>query len=147
MNLCTRHAGRLLAVVCLALLCTFAAWAQMATETKQPGTATVSIYRVAPGKHLDFMKWMAAREAAAKEAGAPAVQWYAHMDGDSWDYLAIAPESTDAMDDKVDAILKSKGLTTGFKGGLELRTMMASHTDTFARGPVTAADMVEWATK
>jgi hypothetical protein len=147
MNLSTRHAVRLLAVVCLALLCTFAAWAQMATERKQPGTATVSIYRVAPGKHLDFMKWMAAREAAAKEAGAPAVQWYAHMDGDSWDYLAIAPESTDAMDDKVDAILQSRGLATGFKAGLEFRTLIASHTDTNAAGPVTAAEVVEWASK
>ena len=147
MNLSTRHAGRLLAVLCLALLCAFAAWAQMATDKKEPGTATVSIYRVAPGKHLDFMKWMAAREAAAKEAGAPAVQWYVHMDGDSWDYLAIAPASTDAMDDKVDAILKSRGLATGFKGGLEFRTLIASHTDTKAAGPVTAAEVVEWASK
>lgn len=145
MNVSVRKAALLLAVLSLALLSAFAAWAQMGTDNKEPGSVVVSIYRIAPGKHVAFLKWMADRDAAAKEAGAPAAQWYVHTDGDSWDYVAITPESTDEQDDKVDAILKGKGMATGFKGGLELRSLMASHTDTYARGPMTSAELVEMA--
>ena len=144
MNVFVRKSVRPLGVLLLALLCAFAAWAQMG-DNKEPGSAVVSIYRIAPGKHVAFLKWMADREAAAVEAGAPATQWYVHTDGDNWDYIAIVPESTEAQDDKVDAILTRKRLTTGFKGGLELRTMMTSHTDTYAMGPMTATELVRMA--
>lgn len=103
----------------------------------------VSIYRIAPGKHLEFLRWQAARDAAAVEAGLSPTQWYAHLDGDSWDYLGIAPITTEAQDDQVDAILKRNRLTTGFKASLEFRTMIASHTDTSAIGPTTAAALID----
>lgn len=144
MNLPVRRTIRPLAVLLLAMLCASAAWAQMRNH-EASGTVIVSTYRVAPGKHAAFLQWMADREAAAREAGAPATQWYVHTDGDSWDYVAIVPEATPAQDDKVDAILRGKGMATGFKGGLELRTMMASHTDTYAHGPTTAAALVDMA--
>ena len=147
MNRLSRNACRGLVVLVLASLFSLAALAQMATDAKEPGMAVVSIYRIAPGKHLDFLKWMAAREAAGKEAGAPATQWYVHMDGDNWDYIGISPEATDAQDDRIDELVKAKGLATGFRANLELRTMIASHTDTFARGPVSAAELVELARK
>jgi hypothetical protein len=107
------------------------------------GKAVVSIYRIAPGKHLEFLKWQAVRDAAATEAGVGATQWYAHMDGDSWDYVGISPTTTDEQDDKIEKILDGKHLTTGFKAGLEFRTMVASHTDTLARGPTTAQALVD----
>jgi hypothetical protein len=116
-------------------------------QDQQAGTAIVSIYRVAPGKHLAFLKWMAAREAAASQAGAPATRWYRHLDGDSWDYVAIAPGRDDALDAKADAIAKQQGLATGMKAGLELRGLMASHTDTISAGPFTAAQMVQEASQ
>ena len=112
---------------------------------QEPDTALVSIYRIAPGKHLDFLRWQAARDAAATEAGVAPTQWYVHMDGDSWDYVGISPMTTDEQDDKIEQILKGKNLTTGFKAGLEFRSMVASHTDTVARGPVTAAALVDMA--
>ena len=113
----------------------------------QAGTAIVSIYRVAPGKHLAFLKWMAAREAAASQAGAPATRWYRHLDGDSWDYIAIAPDHDATLDAKADAIAKQQGLTVGMKSGMELRGLMASHTDTISAGPFTAAQMVQEASQ
>jgi tartrate dehydratase beta subunit/fumarate hydratase class I family protein len=69
------------------------------------------------------------------------------MDGDSWDYISIGPNTTREQDEKTDTILKRKGLTVGFKASLEFRTMISSHTDTFARGPTTAAALVEAGTK
>lgn len=135
----TRLALSLTAPLALAV----AAWMPSAAFGQEPDRAIVSIYHIAPGKQLDFLRWQAARDAAATEAGLPATQWYAHMDGDSWDFVSIGPVTDDAQDDKVESILKGKKLTTGYKASLEFRTMIASHTDTFARGPTTAAALVD----
>lgn len=113
----------------------------------KPTTAIVSTYRVAPGQHMEFLKWMAAREAADREAGIPATQWYTHMSGDSWDYLAIAPDPDDAMSDKADAAANKAGLTTGMRASLEFRKLMAAHADTTAAGPYTAQQLVDEAGK
>jgi hypothetical protein len=107
----------------------------------------ISIYRVAPGKHLDFLKWVADRDAVGREAGGTPAQYYVHENGDSWDFISIAeqldPEKQAALDKKVESLTKQKGMTTGFAAGLEFRQFMASHTDTFAAGPFTAAELVD----
>jgi hypothetical protein len=108
----------------------------------EPGRARISIYRVAPGRHLDLLKWLAAREDVAREAGVPPTQLYAHNDGDSWDYLLIWPITTAEQDRKLDEVAARKGLKTGFPASLEFRQMLASHTDTYASGPMTAAELV-----
>jgi hypothetical protein len=120
-----------------------AAHAQQATQA--PPRALISIYRIAPGKHLDFLKWIAQRDAVAREAGLAASQWYAHENGDSWDYISIGPVPTDQQDQKAEALAKQRGLTTGFSASLEIRQFLSSHTDTYARGPTTAADLVSLA--
>ncbi len=124
------------------LLCALALSSTVPAMAADPGEALVSIYRIAPGKQMDFIKWQADREAIRKEAGVGATQWYVHIDGDSWDYISIAPMPTDAQDDKIDQMLGQRGMKSGFKGGLELRQTMASHTDTFAAGPLTAAEIL-----
>jgi hypothetical protein len=116
---------------------------QAQMNTNQPPTALVAMYQVAPGKHLEFLKWQAANEAINKEAGLPATQWYAHTDGASWDYLSIGPVLTDEQQNKVDEISKKKGRLTGFKASLQFREFVSSHTDTFVVGPVSAADLVQ----
>lgn len=116
---------------------------QVASAQEAGHEAVVSIYRIAPGKQADFLKWMAARDAAAREAGVPSTQWYVHLDGDSWDYVGIAPNTDSATSDKIDAVARKHGLKVGFAGGLELRTMMASHTDTIAAGPYTSTELVQ----
>lgn len=113
--------------------------------TQAPKRALIAIFRIAPGKHLDFLKWQAQRDAVATAAGIPATQWYRHMNGDSWDYVSIGPVTTEAQDEKMDALAKQKGLTTGFAAGLEFRQFVSSHTDTFAEGPMTAAEMLSMA--
>jgi tartrate dehydratase beta subunit/fumarate hydratase class I family protein len=142
-----RHATRSAAPLIATLVLILAAWCPSLAWSQETSRSLVSIYHVAPGKHLEFLRWQAVRDAAAAEAGIGATQWYVHMDGDSWDFVSIAPTTTEAQDDKVDAILKSKKLTTGYKAALEFRTMIASHTDTYASGPTTAAALVEAAGK
>lgn len=140
---------RLVFLVCLlvAYCWTFPA----AAQEKKPGRNIVSMYQVAPGKHLDFLKWMARQEAVAKEAGGPATQWYVHQDGASWDFVAITPELEPAkqaeIEKKTEAISKQKGLSTGLKASFEFRHYMGTHSDTFALGPMTADEIVKAAEK
>lgn len=135
--------------VLLVMVCALALAAPRWTpkDQKEPGRARITIYRVAPGKQLDFLKWMAVQDEVAREAGVPTVQLYAHIDGDSWDYVGIAPVTTPEQDQKLDEITVKKGLKTGLPASLEFRQLLASHTDTFAAGPTTAAELVAQATK
>ena len=117
------------------------------TAAQEAPTSIISLYRVAPGKHLEFLKWMAAREASDREIGVAATQWYAHQTGDSWDYIAIAPDLDKAASERSDAEAKKRGLTTGARASLEFRQVMAEHTDTIAAGPYTAEQLVQQAGK
>ena len=139
------HSNVKLTVMMAALVvCGFAS-SQAAEPAKKPPRAVISIYHIAPGRQVDFLKWLAAREAVDKEVGIAGTQIYVHVDGDSWDYLSVGPATTDEQDSKLEEAMKKHGLTTGFKQSLEIRQFLASHTDTFAVGPVTAAELVEQA--
>lgn len=115
----------------------------------QDNESMVAIYNVSTGKHLDFLKWMAESEAIAKEAGAPATQWYVHHDGAGWDYISITPVGSptqrEAMDKKVDELRKKKGMPTGMAASLRFRQYIGNHSDTYAGGPYSAADLVKMA--
>ena len=141
--------GFLSIVVCLVVV---SGWTPTAAaQEKKPGRNIVSMYQVAAGKHVDFLKWMAKQEAATKEAGGAATQWYVHQDGASWDFVAITPELEPAkqaeVDKKMEAIAKQKGMATGLKAAFEFRQYMGTHTDTFALGPMTADEIVKAAEK
>ena len=123
------------------------ACAPMGVAVADSGKVIVSIYYVAPGKHVEFLKWAATQESMAKEAGVPAGQWYAHRDGDAWDYIGIRPDTTPEQDTKVDEVAKKRGMKTGMAAGLLLRQYISRHTDTFALGPVSAAELVKQVTQ
>jgi hypothetical protein len=116
-------------------------------EAKDPPTARVVLYRVAPGKQLEFLKWMAETDAIDKEAGVPVSQVYAHTNGDHWDYMQIAPDLTKEQQAKVDEVSKKRGRKVGIQASLEFRTFIAWHTDTMTVGPMTATEMVAAASK
>jgi hypothetical protein len=140
----THHRLMLPLLFAAAVLCAAVAQAQPSID---PPEVIVSLHRIAPGKQLDFLKWLAANEAIAKEAGVPAGQLYAHTNGDSWDYMVINPVLTDAQDAKVEEVTKKHGRPTGFAASLEFRSMIAWHTDTFAIGPTTATEVLAGAGK
>ena len=138
-----------LSAVCLVVV---SAWTRTAAaQEAQPSRALVSIYQVAAGKHLDFLKWMAKQQAIAKEAGGPATQWYMHQDGGSWDFVAITPQLEPAkqaeVEKKTEALAKQKGMATGIKASFEFRQYMGTHTDTFAVGPLSLEELVKMAEK
>jgi hypothetical protein len=107
-------------------------------QSSSPPRAIISIYHAAPGHQEALLQWLAQQDRISASVGLPAAQIYAHTDGDSWDYLMIAPATTDAQDQALDAAAAKMGLPSGPKVGLELRKHIASHTDTFVVGPLTA---------
>jgi len=108
-------------------------------SAQEPGRAIIAIYHVAPGHQVEFLKWLDQQDRIATAAGVPKGQLYAHTDGDSWDYLAINPVTTAEQDAAFDAAGKRMGVNT-VRGGFEMRKHITSHTDTFTRGPMSAAD-------
>ena len=55
----------------------------------------------------------------------------------------IAPQTTTAQDQALDAAATKMGLPSGPRVGLELRKHIASHTDTYVVGPLTAAQQLD----
>jgi hypothetical protein len=113
----------------------------------ETGNVVVALYYVAPGKHIEFLKWAANQAAIDKEVGIPASQWYAHTDGDAWDYIKIRSVTTPEQDKKSDEAMKKRGMKTGLAGGVVFRQYISRHTDTYALGPVNAAELLKQATE
>jgi hypothetical protein len=132
-------------IVAAALAVAAPRWAQDKPEKRD--RARITLYRVVPGKHLDFLRWMAAQDEVARQAGVPTVQLYAHLDGDSWDFLGLAPVTTPEQDKKLDEIAVAKGLKIGPAAAFEFRELVAWHTDTLSMGPTSAAELLTMATK
>jgi hypothetical protein len=131
--------GIVLAAIALAIA-TIAVAPRSAAAT-EPGKLIIGIYHVAPGKQVEFLKWQAARDAIDKSAGVPQGQWYAHTDGDSWDYLSVGPVLSEAQQKKVDDASRAKGLAIDAKASIEFRQFITSHTDTYVVGPMTATEL------
>lgn len=134
-------------VCLLALAFATTALAQQPPMKHEPGRMLVSIYKISPGKQVEFVRWFAAREAAEKEAGGMPTHWIMHQDGADWDFVAVTHLGSEKEEAdraaKIEEILKKKGITTGTAAWLEFRQMVAAHTDTFARGPYTATELLK----
>jgi hypothetical protein len=105
----------------------------------------VEIYRIAPGQHLAFLKLISLYDAANVEAGLPPRQLYVHQDGADWDFMIIqsAEDWTPEQRTKFRAALKRMGAPTGAQFFIEVRKLMAEHTDTVVTGPTTAAEWLK----
>jgi len=112
-----------------------------AVAQSQPG-AIVTLYRAAPGQQVALLKWLAQRDQIAAAAGVARSQLYVHTNGDSWDYMLIAPQTTAAQDAAQEAEAKKIGATTGPAAGIELRRFVAHHTDTLVNGPTSAGEFL-----
>jgi ABC-type glycerol-3-phosphate transport system substrate-binding protein len=105
--------------------------------------AIVSLYHAAPGQQEALLRWFANQDRVARAAGVAPMQLYIHTDGDSWDYMGINPVTTPAQDDAMDAAARKMGINGGVQASMELRKYIASHTDTFTVGPITADQALE----
>ena len=103
----------------------------------------IEIYRVAPGKHEEFLRHLAVLDQANVEAGLPPRQLFVHQDGASWDFVLLQPaHNTDEQNAKLDAAYKQLGLPQGAKFFVNFRKLIAEHTDTFVE-QTTAAEYLK----
>jgi hypothetical protein len=103
----------------------------------------IEIYRIAPGKHEEFLRHLALLDQANVEAGLQPRQLFVHQDGASWDFVLLQPaHNTDEQNAKLDAAFKRLGIPQGAKFFLNFRTLIAEHTDTFVE-QTTAAEYLK----
>ncbi len=131
-----------LAAAAAATGCVLTSSMAIAQPAAQPGRAIVSLYHAAPGQQEALLHWLADQDRAAATAGVAPSQLYVHTDGDSWDYMIINPVTTDAQDAAIEAAAKKMGIASGMRASLEFRKYIATHTDTYTRGPTTAAQVI-----
>ena len=126
------------------LLCAAPAFA--ADTTGQPAPAAepqdmlIEIYRIAPGKHREFLVAIAQYDEVNRQAGLTPRQLFVHQAGAEWDFLLLQPARH--PEDKrpaLDAAWDKLGLPSGPDYFFSFRSMVAEHTDTFVSGPTTAA--------
>ena len=103
----------------------------------------IEIYRIAPGKHEEFLRHLALLDQANVEAGLPPRQLFVHQDGASWDFVLLQPaHHTDEENAKLSAAFKKLGIPGGAKFFIHFRTLIAEHTDTFVEA-TTAAEYLK----
>jgi len=113
-----------------ALLLAFGVLVQV-PAVAEPKEMVVEIFRVAPGKHEEFLRHFALYDRANAEAGLPPRQLFVHQGGASWDFLILQPaHHTDEESAKLDAAFKKLGIPQGAKFFVNFRTLIAEHTDT-----------------
>jgi hypothetical protein len=91
----------------------------------------VEIYRIAPGKHEEFLRQIALYDQANAEAGLPPRQLFVHESGASWDFMLLQQaHHTDEESEKLDVAFKKLGIPQGAKFFVAFRQLIAEHTDT-----------------
>lgn len=108
------------------------------------GERQIEIYRIAPGQHAAFLRFIALCDQANLRAGLPPRQLYVHQDGASWDFILIQSEDVTPEQSKaLDAAYKALGVPQGGKFFVAIRQFIVEHTDTVATGPTTAAEWLK----
>lgn len=120
---------RLRAMLLASLLVPMALCSQFAfADSKQ---MVIEIYRIAPGKHEEFLRQIALYDRANAEAGLPPRQLFVHQGGAEWDFVILQPaEHTEEQSRKLDAAFKKLGIPQGAEFFLSIRQYIAVHTDT-----------------
>lgn len=101
---------------------------------------TLEVFKLAPGKQEAFIRGVAAWDEVSRAGGQPATQIY--FGGDGFDVLLLKaprPKPTDEQNAAMAAKAKAMKLPSGPELFLAMRESVASHIDTKATGPLTAA--------
>ncbi|MEO9080045.1 MAG: hypothetical protein ABI268_12145 [Rhodanobacter sp.] len=114
--------------------------AQKSAAPPPAAKVDIEIYHIAPGQQEAFLRFIARCDEVNRAVGLPPRQLYVHSDGADWDYILIQPAETPP--DKqaaLDAAWANSGLPSGADFFFAMRRFIASHTDTIASGPTSAA--------
>ena len=106
-----------------------------------PARMLVELYRIAPGQHEAFMRFIAMFDEANRRAGLPPRQLYVHQDGPGFDFMLIQPaETPPEKQAALDAAYKALKTPSGPDFFVSIRRFVIEHSDSFMAGPTTAAN-------
>jgi hypothetical protein len=109
--------------------------------------AWFEIFKLAPGKQEEFIRRIDRADQVAATAGLPPIQIFVHEDGADWDVLLFKPvtgfKPTAAQETAMAAKRKELHMESGPAYFLGIRETIASHTDSKAYGPLSAAQWLD----
>jgi hypothetical protein len=132
---------RFIAATFIALVCATPQLLAQEAAPAEPGELIVSLYRVAPGQHKEFIQWMGRLDMMSQEVGIPATKVFVHDEGDAWDYLFIRAVPTPEQEAKLEELSKQRGLHSGIEQHFQVRKYLLHHTDTYVWGPMGLAEL------
>lgn len=110
--------------------------------------AWFEIFKLAPGKQEQFIRDIAQADEVAAAGGFPPIQLFFHENGADFDVILFKPvtgiEPTPAQAAAMDKKRKELGLPSGPAYFVNIRELVAEHTDSKTYGPLSAAT---WLTK
>ncbi len=103
---------------------------------------TITVWKIHPGKHVEFIKFMKEWEDVFIEVKAPPMKWYRKISGDSYDFVSISAPFDNSREHAMEAAGKKRGLAVGYNYTLKLNEYVDSYTSTYVEGPQSMADLL-----
>lgn len=105
--------------------------------------AWFEIFKLAPGKQEEFVRRIALADEVAAAGGQPPIQLFFHQDGADFDVILFKPvtgvEPTPAQEAAMEKKRKELRLPSGPAYFVDIRELVAAHTDSKTYGPLAAA--------
>lgn len=114
--------------------------AAIAAEAAWPD-AWFEIFRLAPGKHEEFVRFVAQGDEILAAGDLPPTQLFFHESGENFDVILFKPGRPDPTPEQEAAMAKKGkelGVPTGPAYFVYLRELVATHSDSHAVGPISA---------
>ena len=108
---------------------------------------TITIWKIHPGKHAEFIKYMKEWEDVYAEIKLPPMKWYRKISGDSYDFVSISPPFNNAKEHEMEKAGKARGLPIGYNYTIKLNEYVDSYTSTYVEGPQSMADLLSQVTE
>ena len=104
---------------------------------------TVAIYKVVPGKHVEFLEWMAAWDEVFDEIDLDQPVWYRTVRGGNFDFIVFYPMWDPSKEEEMERVGKERELQTGFDWDVRHWSYLDIRTNTLMTGPLTPAELLE----
>ncbi|MHA4837840.1 hypothetical protein [Sphingopyxis sp. MSC1_008] len=105
--------------------------------------AWFEIFKLAPGKQEEFVRFIALGDEVSAAGGQPPTQLFFHENGAEFDVILFKPVSAAKPTAEQEAAMARRSAELGMPSGsayfIKIRELIASHSDTGTIGPVSAA--------
>ena len=137
-----------LAFILAAAVLPFPALAQQAPATPSAESAPwpeawFEIFKLAPGKQEEFVRLIAQADEVAAAGGQPPIQMFFHENGADFDVILFKPVTGAIPTPEQEAAMERKHKELGIPSGpayfVNIRKLVAEHTDSKTYGPLPAA--------